>query len=209
MSATQVIKQIIFDMDGTLADTAKVTIPACAEVSARLNLPPLSDESIRAAIGFANPDFYFKLYPNLTPETVLAFGEAVEEAEERIVWTMGEGILFPGILALLQALRARGIRMHVASTGDQGHVDAVLQTAGIEDFFTTISCGAPEKVDMVAGIISPGDPAHFAMVGDKEHDLRAARGNGIMAVAALFGYCTDAAGFDHALKTPAELLALV
>jgi len=195
-------------MDGTLADTAKVTIPACATVAAQFGLSQPPDEMIRAAIGFANPEFYFRLYPNLDEETVRAFGKAVEEAEEGIVWTVGEGILFPGVLELLDALRERGIPMHVASTGDQGHVDAVLGTAGIERFFATIACGAPQKVAMVADIIGANDPASFAMVGDKEHDLHAARGNGIMAIAAIYGYCTDGALFDRALSAPLELLEI-
>ncbi|MCL1795747.1 MAG: HAD family hydrolase [Clostridia bacterium] len=196
-------------MDGTLADTAKVTIPACAEVAGRLGLPRLSNEIIIGAIGFANPEFYFRLYPDLDSERVLAFGRAVERVEESFVRTIGDEILFPGVKELLDALYARRIPMHIASTGDQNHVDAVLRSADIERFFTTIACGAPQKAAMVADIIGANDPAAFAMVGDREHDVHAARSNGILAIAALYGYCRDAAPFDRALNTPIELLQWV
>ena len=123
---------------------------------------------------------------------------------------LGKDILFPGIIDLLQALKARGAVLHVASTGDSSHVYGVLKTAGIQEFFSSISCGEPEKVQMVAEIIGKNQKETFAMVGDKAHDLRAARGNGITAIAAAYGYCsdTDAPRFDYVLRSPGELLFL-
>lgn len=202
------IRHVVFDMDGTLADTAKVTIPACAEASRRFGLAQLTEDEIKAAIGYANPAFYFRLYPNVERETVFSYGEAVEALEEKIVWGMGEALLFAGIKETLLALAGRDIRLYVASTGDQGHVDAVLKTTGIEHFFAQIACGEPEKVEMVAKIIGETDPRTFAMVGDKPHDLNAARGNGILALAAGYGYCSpeDAAKFDGVLHAPMHIL---
>lgn len=204
------VKHIIFDMDGTLADTAKATSVACAQISKKYGLPPLSNEKICEAIGYANPEFYFYLYPNVKKRTMLAYGQEVETLEESIVWDMGTEILFPGVLTMLESLVSHGKSLYLASTGDVSHVNAVLTTAGIQHFFDIIGFGRPNKEDMVSQMII-GNTARWCMVGDKKKDLSAARVNGILAIAAGYGYLSveDAKKFDHVLKAPAQLLDIV
>ena len=48
---------LLFDMDGTLVDTLKMTARAFDELSGDFGLPPLSEARIRAAIGLADPEF--------------------------------------------------------------------------------------------------------------------------------------------------------
>lgn len=203
-----VISHVIFDMDGTLADTAKLTIPACAKSALAFALPPLSDAKIRETIGYANPEFYYRLYPELDRETALAFGASVEALEQEMVWQVGKAMLFPGIQTLLEALSGRNILLYVASTGGKRHVDSVLGATGIRAYFDAVCCGEPEKAGMVAEIIAGRPPEGWAMVGDKPHDLRAARANSIVALAARYGYCTeeDAALFDGALGAAMDLM---
>lgn len=203
--------RLIFDMDGTLADTAKATIPACAAISARHRLPPLKDDDIRAAIGYANPEFYYRLYLQYDRARIAAYGADVEQAETAFVHRLGPDILFPGVLKMLRTLREMGVPLYIASTGDAAHVDAVLGSAGITPLFTGIYCGQPEKVRMVGEILGRADRSHWAMIGDKQKDLDAAHGNGILAIAAGYGYCTasEAARFDRVLHAPEELPAWV
>lgn len=203
--------RLIFDLDGTLADTAKATIPACATMSARHRLPPLEDRSVREAIGYASPEFYYHLYPQYEKSRLDAFGADVDRAEIAFIRQIGPGILFPGVPEMLMALRAMGVLLYIASTGDEAHVNAVLDGAGIERLFDGIHCGQPEKVTMVGAIVGPEDRRHWAMVGDRQKDLDAARGNGITAIAACYGYCSAAAAarFDWTLHAPNELPAWV
>lgn len=201
------LRRIIFDMDGTLADTAKATSIACAQISKKYGLPPLSNEIICETMGYANPEFYFRLYPHVKKSTILAYGQEVEALEESIVWDMGAEILFPGVLTMLEALVSHGIALYLASTGDVSHVNAVLTTAGIQHFFDIIGFGKPNKEDMVGQMVV-GNTARWCMVGDKKKDLSAAKVNGILAVAAGYGYLSaeDARKFDHILKTPSQML---
>jgi len=205
------IKQVIFDMDGTLADTAKATIPALALVAKQYGFAAASDQSVLDTIGYANPEFYFRLYPALSSESVIAFGSKVEEQEKHIIFSLQEKIIIPGIGELLRALKNRGIALHVASTGDESHVCAVLEASGVKALFNSIHCGAPEKSQMVRKIIGYNPKETFAMVGDKAHDLSAARNNGIKVIAALYGYCSDADAllFDGLVRSPGELLGLL
>ena len=205
------IRQLIFDMDGTLADTGKATIPALARVSAQYGLSRVPDQIILDTIGFANPEFYFRLYPALPKEFMVTFGSEVEAVEEKMIRALGKKILFPGIDDLLQSLKSLNITLHVASTGDSNHIHAVLEASGINAYFSSVCCGEPEKAGMIAKITGNHPRETFAMVGDRAYDLRAARQNFIWAIAAAYGYCSDAdaANFDFVLRSPDELICLL
>ena len=205
------MKHLIFDMDGTLADTGKATIAACEEARHAFGLPPVADELVYRTIGIANPEFYERLYPSFPTSAVHAFGEAVENLEEELVAQLGDELLFAGVYEMLEKLSEKGVRLYVASTGDKRHVDAVLKATHIVHFFDRIECGEPEKTAMVARIIGNGDKANWAMVGDRQKDVDAASNNGILSIGAGFGYCDEQEqqGFDKVAFKPMELLSMV
>ena len=205
------IQNLIFDMDGTLADTVSATIPAFAEVTPRYGLPPVSEEAIRNAVGYANPEFYYRLYPGHDPVEIHAFGQEIERAEEAHVRRLGEAMLFPGMRAMLDRLIGMRVALHIASTGDQAHVDAVLGSAGIMSLFRSIRCGESAKERMVGEIIGASDRSEWAMVGDRKKDVDAARANGITVIGAGFGYVarSDRALFNRVADSPSELIRWV
>ena len=203
---------IIFDMDGTLCDTAIATTAASNEILHEMGLEPIDIERSRRAIGWSGPEIFFKLLPGHNEETVLRFGENLEEVEARYIKEQGGDLLFSGVLEMLEALHAEGIPLHIASTGSPSHVKQSLEITDTKQFFESISCGQPDKIDMVSEIIRTNDPEGFwIMVGDKVKDSDAAHGNDILAVGAGYGYCFEDEHhlFDRVAATPKELLALL
>jgi len=201
------IRRLIFDMDGTLADTAKSAIPACVALAKRNGLPVPTSEAVRAAIGIANPDFYYHLFPTCDRERIAACSWQAERDDAVFVHQLGQRILFPCISDMLDDLKVLGCELYIASTGDAEHVDVVLTSGGIKDRFKRIYCGQPEKVSMVRTIIGDTDKSEWAMVGDRDKDVRAARENGIYAIGAGFGYCEpkDWHLYDTVFETPKAL----
>ena len=202
------IRHLIFDMDGTLADTVQATLPAFAEISPRYDLPPVSGEAIREAVGYANPEFYYRLYPGHDQAEIHAFGQEVERAEESHVKRLGGAMLFPGVREMLDRLVDMGVDLHIASTGDPAHVDAVLRSAGILHLFRSVHCGESAKERMVGEILGTTDRSEWAMVGDRKKDADAARANGIPVIGAGFGYAERAewALYDRVADSPIELV---
>jgi len=205
------VRNIIFDMDGTLIDTAKATVPICLQCAEDFGLPKLNPNYIRELIGWPNPEFYYRMYPDFPRDLIDFYGEEVEHKEARYIETLGKDILFPGVQELLNVLKSNGFYMAIASTGSQEHVDVCLGASGICSFFDTVQCGEPDKVEMVRRIRQAGPKGEWLLVGDKEKDSTAGNKNNMITIAAKYGFGTqeEFQTFDLWIETPLELIDLL
>jgi len=204
------IHTIIFDLDGTLSDSALLTAPALQKIAPEHGLPIPSEEAIRSATGTPNPEFYYTLFPDTPRDKVRTIGNKVEKEELRILPSLGDKLLFKGSRELLEHLSKNGIRLCIASTGDRDHVFSILNETGIINLFNTISYGKPNKTGMLREIIGDDNKNSYIMVGDMIKDYQAARANGILSVGVCYGYCKrDLADFDYYINTPSELLHMI
>jgi len=202
---------IIFDMDGTLVDSAKIAIPAFEKICPEFGFPIPEDDTIISAIGYANPIFYYKIYPNVNKDKIKVFGRKVEQAEREIVKKLNGKMLFDGIVEMINNLADRNIKMYIASTGDLEHVDDCLKVSKLHSFFDEIHCNKPDKELMVANIIKNSPDNKWVMVGDRKKDSRAAKYNNIISVGAAYGYCVpeDYREFDYVINSPNNLMQLI
>ena len=200
-------KHIIFDMDGTLTDTAKATTAAIRGLSNKLALPAVTDKQVRRAMGLPGLDFYKHLFPGKPEEELQVIEREADAAEEAIISAMKKDILFPGIGDLLSILSSEGYCLYVASTGSTRHVRSTLKTGEIRNHFKSVSCNEPDKIMMVKELISHGDVSEWVMVGDMYKDSEAARANNILALGAGYGYLAenDYPLFDSVLQKPEEI----
>jgi phosphoglycolate phosphatase-like HAD superfamily hydrolase len=204
------IHTVIFDLDGTLSDSALLTIAAFKNVLPKHGLSMPSKEAIRRATGFATPEFYYIMFPDSPRDKVYNAGMEVDEEELRLMPSIGSSLLFEGCGELLTRLRESGMCLHIASTGERDHVFSILNGTGITHFFDSINCGRPDKTEMLGEIIGDSDKDGFIMVGDMKKDYEAARVNRIISVGACFGYCVkELAGFDFYIDKPLDLLDII
>lgn len=202
------IKNIIFDMDGTLIDTSKITVQACQQAASEFKLPIREAEIIVGLIGWANCEFFPNLYPKIKRELLEKYAEVVFKKEINIMKELKEKLLFPGVRQLLKTLKERGYYLCIASTGSESHVDFALKNSNIYSFFNDINCNQPEKVKMVGEIIKNGPKGSYLMFGDKCKDYEAGSKNNIITIAAAYGFGSkeEIDKFDLALNQPLDLL---
>ena len=204
------IHTVIFDMDGTLSDSAVLTEAAFRLIAPGQGLPVPSEDAIRRVMGNATPEFYYMLFPGFPRDVINETGKLVDEEELRILPSFGDRLLFPGCRELLVRLKENKIRLYLASTGAEAHVSSVLGGTGIIDLFEKISCGRPNKTGMLGEMVQGGDREGYVMVGDMQKDHEGARANGIVSVGACYGYCKrELTDFDYYIDAPLELLEII
>ncbi len=188
---------VVFDLDGTLAETAPDLVATLNVVLAREGLPGIPYEEARDLIG-AGARALIERGLRLSAEEVSAarlermFLEFLEHYAENIC---ERTTLFPGVTEALDGLAARGYGLAVCTNKMEAHSLLLLEKLGISDRFAAI-CGRdtfpwfkpdPRHLTMTVERAG-GDPARCILVGDSRTDVDTARAAGAGAVGVPFGY---------------------
>jgi phosphoglycolate phosphatase len=188
---------IVFDLDGTLADTAPDLVATLNTLLLRGNLPPQRIETARPLVGAgarALLERGFAAAGTPLEEARLSelLGEFLELYEAHIA---DESRLFPGAERSLDRFHDAGFRLAVCTNKTERLAQLLLERLGVADRFSAI-CGRetfahmkPDGRALLSTIArAEGDPARAVMVGDSQTDVAAARNAGAPVVAVDFGY---------------------
>ncbi|MFE1597738.1 HAD family hydrolase [Methylobacterium sp. ID0610] len=188
---------VVFDLDGTLAETAGDLIATLNVVLAEEGLPPVDGSLARDLIGAGARAMIERGFA--------AGGRAIAPARLDALFRAflahyGQHLcershLFPGAVAALDRLAAAGYRLAVCTNKVEDHSVRLLQRLGVADRFAAI-CGRdtfpwfkPDPRHLTETIArAGGDPARAVMVGDSRTDIATARAARIPVVAVPFGY---------------------
>lgn len=178
---------IIFDWDGTLADTTRPIIRTFQQSFSDCGLPAPDADAVRALIGYSLPEIVRRLAP-----------DAGEHVREELVETYAAHYLnpnnqnmtlFPEALPCLNTLKQQGYWLAVATGKGRSGLDRSIVQTGTADFWTATACAgeyaSKPAPDMVLALCSELglDPAQTLVVGDTTHDLEMAANAKAPAVA--------------------------
>lgn len=183
---------LIFDWDGTLVDSIGRIVEAMHQAALACGLPRLDDAAVKAIIGLALPEAIAVLYPELDDRA----------CRERFIRHYSEcylaleiepSALFPGVAEALEAFRAQGFRLAVATGKSRHGLARVLKGRGWCDYFDITRC-ADETASkphplMLEEILRHFQlpPARALMVGDSSFDLQMAHNADMDCVAVGYG----------------------
>ncbi|WP_410641673.1 HAD-IA family hydrolase [Amycolatopsis sp. lyj-346] len=200
---------VIFDLDGVLVDSTDVMRRAFSVAYAEAVGPgPAPFAEYNRHLGRYFPDIM----------RIMGLPPAMEEPFVRESYRLAHLVpLFPGVPALLAALRDRGLKLAVATGKSGPRARSLLDQLGVLGVFDEVLGSdevahpkpAPDIVLRALELlgVAAGDAI---MVGDAVTDIASARGAGVRAVAALWGECDEAellaARPDDVLRAPGELL---
>lgn len=209
------MKAVLFDLDGTLTDSGEGIINCAQMTLERFGLPVPSREEMRVFVG-----------PPLA-ETFAKYGVPADRTEEAIAIFRSrylpigkfENHPYPGIRELLEALKAQGHQLYVATSKPEATAVEVLEHFDLAKYFDRI-CGATfdqsrtSKSDVIAFLLQAEGMADDAvMVGDTAFDVTGAAAHGIATIGVSWGYGTvedmQKAGAVAIADTPQMLLHLL
>jgi phosphoglycolate phosphatase len=210
-------RAVIFDLDGTLADTL-ATIAHVANLALEsLGLPPHPVDAYRTMVG----DGIVKLCERaLPPGAEHRHEEMLARTREYYARHRTEGArLYPGILDVLQELRRRSVRLAVLSNKLDDLTHGTLHDLGVHHLFAAIlgqRDRAPPKPDpagaewLLERLAVPRETVLY--VGDTGTDMRTAGAAGLIPVGALWGFRSAEelrlSGARHLVREPREILDL-
>jgi len=188
------MRAVIFDLDGTLVDTAGEIATALNATLFDLGLPSLPLPRVEALIGRG---------VRALVERALAELGAAHDAEDavdrfemhyaQVVGTQAE--LYAGVLPGLEQLQARGMPLAVVTNKPRAFTLKLLERLEVDRFFTAIVAGddghrrKPEGDMLTAACAAMGMPASSClMLGDSDNDVRAARAAGCPVWCVPYGY---------------------
>lgn len=183
---------VLLDLDGTLTDPREGIVRCIRHALAQMGEPcPPEVELLR----FIGPPLH------VTFGAMLGIGSArvaraVELYRERFSATgIFENRLYPGIPETLRELGERGARLVVATSKPTVFAERVVEHFGlglhIEAVFGSELDGTrSDKGELIARVLEKSAlrALDACMVGDREHDMRGAKANGVRPIGALWGY---------------------
>lgn len=186
---------VLFDFDGTLADTRSGIVAVAREVLSDWGLTPEEIGDAGRIVGPPFPGAFSEVYGMSAADAAevcrryrKAYAELGPETHP----------LFPGIAHMLSVLVGSGRRLAVTTSKREPTALAMLADDGVLDLFEVVvgqtDPARADKASLVADTLSAlgttsGDAV---MVGDRFYDVDGARANGVPCVGALFGTATRA-----------------
>lgn len=184
------MKQIFFDLDGTLTDSGE-GIMHCAELTlAHYGLPVPDRSELRSIVGPPLKDSFLRL--GIAQEELT---NAVEFYRQHYV-AVGqfENFPYPGIREVLQQLKEEGNKLYVATSKPEAMAQNILRYFELDGYFDII-CGAVSdakrntKEEVIEHLLSLLDRKdNLVMVGDTIYDVKGAAYHNIPTVAVTWGY---------------------
>ncbi|MEA3300296.1 MAG: HAD-IA family hydrolase [Pseudomonadota bacterium] len=211
---------VLFDLDGTLLDTAPDFVTAINRVLAERGLPPRAESQVRAAVSHGSAGLIattFDLdasHPDFEPlrQALLTHYRTCLTDETR---------LFPGMERVLEALAVRGIPWGIVTNKPAQYTDAIVARLPWPSPPATVICPDhvtrtkpdPEPILLACRQLDLV-PGRAIYVGDHLRDIEAGRNAGTATVAAAYGYL-DAGenpaewGADHIIERADQLIDIL
>ncbi len=211
---------ILFDLDGTLVDTAADLGLALNIQRQRHGLTALSQEVIRPVASHGSKGL-LALGFSLAPEHAEFAAMRDEYLELYAQVFTSSPVLFEGVSELLAAIDGRGLPWGIVTNKPRRFSEPLLQAIHLDKRSQCLVCGddAPRAKPypdtlLMASEQAGANPKDCIYIGDAERDVQAGIAAGMRTVVALYGYIAETDtpaewGADFLIRHPAEIIDLI
>jgi len=196
MTAASFPAAVLFDLDGTLLDSAPDFVVALDQLRQARGLPPVAPARVREVVSKGSRAMLGAAFPRLDAAARDALVPEFLDTYEALIGRHAR--LFDGVAELLQALEQAGSRWGIVTNKPEYLAQLILPQLGWERRCAVLIGGDtlaerkphPLPLQVAAQRIGVA-PEHCVYVGDDERDILAARAASMPSVAALWGYRLD------------------
>jgi len=204
---------LLLDLDGTLVDPAAGIIASCRYAMAGMGAPVADDVDLKWMIGPPPRSTFAKLLQGRgDPETALGYYR--ERYGESGLY---DAAPYPGVLEVMTKKARAGVKLILCTAKAAIFARRVVDHFGFGPLLSAVygpdlNGRFDDKGDLIEHLLKTErlDPDQVCMVGDREHDVRAASRHGIPTVGVLWGYGSREelirAGANLVVTSPNELL---
>ena len=181
---------VVFDWDGTLADSTAIIASALQQACRDVGEPEPTESDARFVIGLGLADALRHVAPRLAVER---HRELAARYRHHYLAQALSIPLFAGVREMLTEMNDAGHLLGVATGKSRAGLDHALDQQNLRRFFVATRCadeGFPKPhPGMLLELMSlvGADPAETLMIGDTTHDLELARNAGVAALAVAYG----------------------
>jgi N-acetyl-D-muramate 6-phosphate phosphatase len=210
------LRAVLFDLDGTLLDTAPDMVGALNALRREHALAPLPFEAVRSSVSHGAARVVKLGFPDAEPESVADLQRRFLEIYRGALSLQTQ--LFPGMDQVLAALAQGGIKCGIVTNKPGWLTDPLLAGLGLRARFACVVSGdtlaerKPHPQPLLhAAALAEVSPSACIYVGDAERDVQSARAAAMPALVADYGYLrpdedSTAWGADGYLNKPLDLL---
>ncbi len=187
-------QNIIFDLDGTLTDSAEGVINSIRYALQKAGIDTC-DSELKSFIGPPLQSSFREKYGFTEAEVRQAIGYFREYYREKGIY---QNRLYPGVEQMLHRLHQNRKRIYLATSKATRFAETILKHFQVDHYFTYLS-GATfdgtrvEKTDVLDHLFEQNsglDRNRTVMVGDRKHDIIGARSYNLTSIAVTYGYGT-------------------
>lgn len=189
------IRNVLLDLDGTLTDNFAGISRCIVHALERLGAPPPDDATLRTCVGPPLRESFARLLHTDDRDRIETAIAHYRERYRDLGW--GENVVYEGIADAIAAL-ARRQRLFLCTSKPQPFAERIVQRFGLAPhlaglYGADLAGTLDDKRLLLAHLVAQErlDAEACAMVGDRRHDMIAARTHGVLAVGVLWGYGSE------------------
>lgn len=202
---------VIFDFDGTIADSQDYILEVYNSVAIKSNRPHLSHNEFRKLSGMSIFE-RFKAFNTTLPEAAKIYGDI----EEKYFDGVDRLVPFAGIEEMIRGL-SDSHTLYILSSNSKRIIKKFMEAKGLSDHFTAYYTNRNllGKARSLKRFISSKklDPAHVVYIGDEERDIVASKKAKVKSVAVSWGFddieLIQNSSPDFIAHTPADILTII
>jgi 2-phosphoglycolate phosphatase len=210
------LRAVLFDLDGTLLDTAPDMVGALNKLLAERQRAPLPYDDVRNQVSHGSSRLVKLGFPDVDADTFASLQKRYLDIYAGALSL--ESRLFPGMDGVLEDIASRGLHSGIVTNKPGWLTQPLLDQLGLTSRFAcvvsgdTVSARKPHAMPMLHAAALAGVAAEACLyVGDAERDVQAAHAAGMPALVATYGYLQpdedwQAWGGDGSIGHPTDLL---